>query len=124
MHDRQQGFRKNKSSESTISETVNYIEKHTNDEDAIGVFLDIQAAFETIQPLAIKQALHNHNLDDKLVDWYCSHTIDSSSARSFESRPLIHHGHLFTLDDIKEIPHSTARTILTRPYIVMSIDQV
>ena len=71
VHDRQHGFRKNKSTESAISETVNYIEKHmANDEDVIGVFLDIQAAFDTIQPLAIKQALHNHNLDDKLVDWY------------------------------------------------------
>ena len=33
-------------------------------------FLDIQAAFDTIQPLAIKQALYNLNMDDKLVDWY------------------------------------------------------
>ena len=71
MHDRQHGFRKNKNTESATSETVNYIEKHmANNEDIIGVFLDIQAAFHTIQPLAIKQALHNHNLDDKLVDWY------------------------------------------------------
>ena len=71
MHDRQHGFRKNKSTASAISDTVNYIEKHmANDEDVIGVSLDIQAAFDTIQPLAIKQALHNHNLDDKLVDWY------------------------------------------------------
>ena len=41
-----------------------------NNEDVIGVFLDIQAVFNTIQPLAIKQALHNHKLNDKLVDWY------------------------------------------------------
>ena len=59
------------STESAISETVNCIEKlMANHEDVIGIFLDKQAAFDTIQPLAIKQALHNHNLDDKLVDWF------------------------------------------------------
>ena len=63
---------KNKSTESAISD-INYIKKHmANSEEVIGVFLDIQAAFDTIQPLAIKQAIHNHNLDDELVDWYCN----------------------------------------------------
>ena len=62
---------KNESTESEKSKTVNYFENHIADnEDVIGVFLDIQAAFITIQPLGIKQALHNHNLDDKLVNWY------------------------------------------------------
>ena len=36
VHDRQHGFRKNKSTESAISETVNYIEKHmSKNEDII-----------------------------------------------------------------------------------------
>ena len=36
VHDRQHGFRKNKSTESAISQTVNYIEKHmANNEDVI-----------------------------------------------------------------------------------------
>ena len=30
----------------------------------------LQSAQSPIQPLAIMQALHNQNLDDKLVDWY------------------------------------------------------
>ena len=48
-HDRKQGFRENKSTESAIAETVNYIKKDMeNNEDVIGVFLDIQAAFDTI----------------------------------------------------------------------------
>ena len=71
VHDRQHGFRKNKSTESAISETANYIEKHmVNKEDVIGVFLDIQAAFDTITPSSIKEALLKHNLDKRLVGWY------------------------------------------------------
>ena len=60
VHSRQHGFRKNKSTESAISETTNYIEKHmANNEDVIGVFLDIQAAYYTITPSSIKEALHS-----------------------------------------------------------------
>ena len=71
VHIRQHGFRKNKSTESAISETTNYIEKHmANNEDVIGVFLDIQAAFDTITPSSIKDALLKHNLDNRLVEWY------------------------------------------------------
>ena len=71
VHNRQHGFRKNKSTKSAISETTNYIEKHmANNEDLIGVFLDIQAAFDTITPVSIKEALLKHNLDNRLVEWY------------------------------------------------------
>ena len=71
VHDRKHGFRKNKSTESAISETANYIEKHmANNEDVIGVFLVIQAAFDTITPSSIRQALTTYNLDDMLVGWY------------------------------------------------------
>ena len=56
VHDRQHGFRKNKSTESAISETANYIEKYmSKNEDIIGVFLDIQAAFDTITPTSIRE---------------------------------------------------------------------
>ena len=71
VHDKQHGFRRSKSTESAISETTNYIEKHmANNEDVIGVFLDIQAAFDTITPTSIKEALLKHNLDTRLVGWY------------------------------------------------------
>ena len=71
MQDRKHGFRKNKSTESAISETANYIEKHmANNEDVIGVFLDIQATFDTITPASIKDALLKNELDHRLEDWY------------------------------------------------------
>ena len=62
---------KSSRAESAISETTNYIEKHmAKNEDVIGVFLNIQSAFDTITPTSIKEALLKHNLDDKLVGWY------------------------------------------------------
>ena len=38
-----------------------------NNGDIIGAFLDIQAAFNTILPISIKEALLRHNWDEKLV---------------------------------------------------------
>ena len=87
----QHGFRRNKSTESAISETANYIERHiTVGQDVLGVFLDIQAAFDTILPEAIKDALLEYNIHPLMVEWYydylchrnlyTEHNGDSASA--------------------------------------------
>ena len=53
------------------SQIAYYIEKHmANNEDVIGVFLDIQATLDTITPTSITKALLRNNLGDKLVGWY------------------------------------------------------
>ena len=55
----------------------------------------------------------------------CSHIHRQLIGSIIRVTASANHGHLFTLNDINvEIPHATARTIPTRPYIVMSIDQV
>ena len=36
----------------------------------IGVFLDIQAAFDTMTPNSIREALLEHNINPILVEWY------------------------------------------------------
>ena len=67
----QHGFRRNRSTESAISETVNYIERHTTQgKDVLGVFLDIQAAFDTILPNAVRTALLEYNIHPLMVEWY------------------------------------------------------
>ena len=53
VHSRQHGFRKNRSTKSAISETVEYIEEHMTRNE----FLDIQAAFDTIKPKTICDSL-------------------------------------------------------------------
>ena len=63
--------RKSKRTESAISETAKFIEKHmANNEDVFGLFLDMQATFNTITSISIKEALLKHNLDNKLVVRY------------------------------------------------------
>ena len=71
VHRNQHGFRRNKSTESALSDTVNYIEQHiTQSMNVIGVFLDIQAAFDTILPDAIRTKHLNHNINPTMVEWY------------------------------------------------------
>ena len=71
LHKKQHGFQKGKSTETAISNTVNKIEKHTlNIEHCIGIFLDIQAAFDSIKPIHIKQALLKHGCHADMVEWY------------------------------------------------------
>jgi len=71
IHTRQHGFRSDRNTETALSSAVNYIEKHIfNDKIVIGVFLDIQAAFDTIKPQAIVDALIKHGGDPEMVNWY------------------------------------------------------
>ena len=71
ISEHQQGFRRCRSTETAISNTVNYIEKFNKRNDhCLAVFLDITAAFDTITPLHIKQTLLNKEVDHNLVNWY------------------------------------------------------
>ena len=71
IHINQHGFQKSKGTETAISSTVNYIEKHLNQgNEVLGVFLDIQAAFDTICPKHIRASLLKHGADKDLAEWY------------------------------------------------------
>ena len=71
IHMKQHGFLSGKSTESAISNTVNYIEKHVmNKQHCVGVFLDISAAFDSIKPGHVRQALLKHGGDPEMVQWY------------------------------------------------------
>ena len=71
LHNKQHGFMSGKSTESAISNTVNYIEKYImNKQHCVGVFLDISAAFDSIKPGHIRQALLKHGGDPEMVQWY------------------------------------------------------
>ena len=68
IHKNQHGFQKGKSTETAISKTVNLIEKHMNNgKKCIGVFLDIQGAFDTIDPKYITQELQKHSNESDLI---------------------------------------------------------
>ena len=54
----QHGFQRRLSTETAISRMVNYIEKHIGSGgEVLGIFLDIQAAFNMICPKHIKASL-------------------------------------------------------------------
>ena len=73
LHSNQHGFRTDRNTETAISSAANYIEKYIyNGEHVVGVFLDIQAAFDTISPNAVKEALLKRGGDKKMVLWYHS----------------------------------------------------
>ena len=54
-----------------ISHTVNQIEKFIyKKQHCIGLFLDIQAAFDTISPTYIRDCLHEKDIDSDAIAWY------------------------------------------------------
>ena len=71
LHERQHGFRTDRNTETALSNVVNYIEKYMyNGENVVAVFLDIQAAFDTISTEKIYNELLKHNIDNDLATWY------------------------------------------------------
>ena len=71
VHKAQHGFRKGRSTESAISNTVNYIEKHLySGEYCLAVFLDIQGAFDNIDITCIHRSLLAKGINEPAADWY------------------------------------------------------
>ena len=71
ISEQQHCFRTCRSTETAISNTVNYIEKFTKmNEHCLAVFLDIAAAFDTIKPDHIKNTLLKKEVDPKVLEWY------------------------------------------------------
>ena len=69
IHKNQHGFQRGLSTETAISKTVNYIEKHINSgREVLGIF--IQAAFDTICPKHNKASFLKHGADPDLAEFY------------------------------------------------------
>jgi len=71
IHTRQHGFRTDRSTETAISDTLDYIEKYVyNRQHCVGVFLDIEAAFNSISIDQICNQLIKHGTEEAIVKWY------------------------------------------------------
>ena len=71
IHKKQHGFQTGKSTESALSNTVNYIESYVfKNQYALGVFLDISSAFDSIDPDHVKRCLIKHGGDEQMIEWY------------------------------------------------------
>ena len=71
VHHRQHGFMQGRSTESAISVTTNYIENFlANKQYCLAVFLDISAAFDSIDIEHVRRALLKHGGHPSMVAWY------------------------------------------------------
>ena len=71
IHHKQHGFLTGRSTESAISNTTDYIEKHImRRQHCVGVFLDISSAFDSIKASHVRRALLDHGGDPEMVQWY------------------------------------------------------
>ena len=71
IHHKQHGFLAGKSTESAISNTTDYIEKHImKKQHCVGVFLDISSAFDSVKANHVRRALLEHGGNPEMVQWY------------------------------------------------------
>ena len=71
IHTRQHDFRTDRNTDTSISNVVSYIEEHIyREQHVLAVFLDIQAAFDTIEPKQVKNSLLQHGSDPTIVKRY------------------------------------------------------
>ena len=71
IHSKQHGFTKGRSTESAISNTVDYIERCLFKRQAcVGVFLDISSAYDSVDIRHIRDSLYKHGADIDLTEWY------------------------------------------------------
>jgi ribonuclease HI len=70
----QHAFLKGRSTETALTSMVNKIESALNNQKiAIGVFLDIQGAFDNVKTESIIEGMKAKNIDRKIISWYGSY---------------------------------------------------
>jgi hypothetical protein len=80
INEKQHGFLKGKSTESAISDMVDYIERNWGErKESVGVFLDISSAFDMIDPKHVKESLYKHGGQADLVEWYFDYIMIDTS---------------------------------------------
>ena len=78
---RQFGFRKSSSTEAALHNIVHKIEKRIKKKQyALGVFLDVEGAFDKISFKAIQRGLINKGIETKTINWI----MDMTTTRSLE----------------------------------------
>ena len=79
LSDYQHAFRGGRSTETALTELVSNLEKGLAQKNySLGVFLDIQGAFDNVRPEAIRTGMENKDLPISLINWYC-HYIGNRS---------------------------------------------
>ena len=72
LSDHQHAFRGGRSTETALTELVSNIESGLAQKKyTLGVFLDIQGAFDNVGADAIRTGMEEKGLPASLIDWYC-----------------------------------------------------
>ena len=87
IHQHQHGFCSDKSTESAISNVINYIENHTQTpkQHCVAISLDIQAAFDSIDPKAIRDSLLKHGGQRDMIIWYFNYLTHRDLESTFHN---------------------------------------
>jgi ribonuclease HI len=76
FHKNQHAFRKGRSTESALSDTVDILESEVLRKGlAIGVFLDIEGAFDNLLPEGVIRSLKNRNTPQPLLNWFREYLV-------------------------------------------------
>ena len=71
FHKNQHAFRKGRSTESALSDTIDILESEVLRKGvAIGVFLDIEGAFDNLLPEGVIRSLRSRNTPEPLLKWF------------------------------------------------------
>ena len=74
MHDNQHAFRKDHSCDIALSRVVGHIEKSIlNGHYTLGVFLDIQGAFDNITIDSLESGMRAHGFPEQMITWYINY---------------------------------------------------
>ena len=80
LHPRQYAFRKNKSTDNALTESVNVIEKALlRGQMAIAIYIDIKGAFDNVTTGAIVKALEDRGIEKRIVSWYRNYLENRTS---------------------------------------------
>ena len=73
LSDDQHAFRGGRSTETALTQFVTQVEEGLvrRKEYALGVFLDIQGAFDNVSAPAIKRSMRQRGFPEPLIQWYC-----------------------------------------------------
>ena len=85
LSENQHAFRRGKSTETALSNMVEYIERALiKGEYALGVFLDIQGAFDNVKPESIVEGMRTKNIDSAMIKWYQHYLLNRQIEVDYE----------------------------------------
>ena len=92
MSRNQHAFRKGSGTESALSDMVNQIERAIlRGEHAMGVFLDIQGAFDNLPTPAAIKGMRNHHISPLIVDWYSQYLRNRIATAEVKGQSVTRH---------------------------------